>query len=122
MSPLDQLIHDATRGLADAPPGTRLIPLNKGFLAIVDEADFERVSALNWHTRFEGNNVRAARQTYPGGGGRKHRKGVLIYLHNFVQGVAPGFVNDHRNHIALDCRRGNLRQATYQQNAANSRP
>ena len=83
--------------------GARWIPLTRGAFALVDEADFERVSHYNWHL------------TKNGYAASSHR-----LLHRFVMNAGPKDKIDHRNNEAkLDCRRSNLRLATHSQNLHN---
>lgn len=97
------------------PEGTRLIPLTKGRHALIDEADFARATAFTWSA---GQNRRgglyyAVRQEGPRGRTRR------VYLHRFLVGAACGEHVDHQNGDTLDCRRGNLRRCSHQQNMQN---
>lgn len=45
-----------------------------------------------------------------------------LYLHKLIFGeIKKGNVVDHKNQNSLDCRKQNLREATYQTNSINSR-
>jgi hypothetical protein len=113
LSPFDQIIYDATRGLADAPEGARLIPLTKGFFAVVDGADFERVSALRWCAQ-----VKASGQVYA----VRDSQGVRWHLHRFVASAPEGMDVDHWNGIGLDDRGANLTICTRAENLRKARP
>lgn len=94
----------------------REIPLTRGFVALVDDSDAERVLAAgSWcvHTPEHKRTAYAVRAHTPISGRR-----TLIGLHNFVTGLP--FV-DHVNRDGLDNRRANLRPATKSQNAMNAR-
>jgi hypothetical protein len=97
-----------------AIPGTLLVPLTKGYSAIIDAADAEAVSAHLWHAMVRPDNSRtvyAAKAT----GDQKR-------LHQFLWtawGNPPTPEIDHRNGNGLDCRRENLRAATRAENAQN---
>lgn len=87
----------------------------EGKFAIVDEADFERVtSRFSWNLNCKGY---AAAGCYDGKSRRK-----TIFLHHEVFGDfvwSDTCEVDHASRVKLDCRRINLRIATAAQNAAN---
>jgi len=91
----------------------REIPLTKGFVAIVDEADYARVSAKKWSVTITRWGPRALH--YWKAGGRK----CVIGLGPFVMGVAAPAVVDHISGDTLDNRRANLRVCTGAQNSMN---
>lgn len=87
------------------------IPLTQGKVALVDDADYERVIKYKW-------NARRFKYTYYawhtlGRGGRS------IALHRFVMDAKPGEFVDHIDHDGLNCTRANLRICTRTQNARN---
>lgn len=86
------------------------IPLSKGFVAIVDEADAEAVLAHKWSAFQHGRTVYAQRSVKRGGKWTSQR------LHQFLTGFPR---TDHRNGNGLDNRRANLREATQGQNVYN---
>lgn len=45
-----------------------------------------------------------------------------VYLHRLVMGDPPGLTIDHKDNNTLDCRKSNLREATYRQQLGNTRP
>ena len=90
---------------------SREIPLTRGKVAIVDDADFERLSQSQWYAHSIGYTF-YARTTTP----RPERRTVL--MHRELLG-AKGV--DHINGDGLDNRRCNLRLATGTQNQANKR-
>lgn len=92
-------------------PAERVIPLTKGFFAIVDGEDFERVSAFRWHHTHDGYARRTARNV--------EGKRVNQWLHRFIMGEPPDMEVDHRSMNKLDCRKENLRIATPTQNRRN---
>lgn len=88
----------------------KLLPVNGDVChAKVDDDVFVWASRLNW--RLSGG--RKKRYVYC------TRDGQTIYLHREVMGNPKGMLVDHRFGDTLDCRRKNLRLATYAQNAAN---
>jgi len=99
-------------------PSYRLIPLTRGKVAIVDEADFDWLNQWKWHTKVaRGGLFYAIRAIHKYGKGRVVTR--WIRMHNFVLGVERGA--DHRNGDGLDNRRNNLRKATHQQNCRNQK-
>lgn len=83
----------------------KTLPLTRGLKAIVDDADYEWACTEHWHANF------------PRKGGKPYaRNGNGVYLHTKVFGASIHAQIDHRNGNTLDCRRGNLRHATPQQN------
>jgi len=85
------------------------IPLTKGFYALVDDEDFERVNAYKWTLDNNGYAVR-----------KVNRRKVM--RHRFVLDAPAGFDVDHINHDILDNRRENVRIATRSQNSVNRGP
>jgi len=97
------------------------VPLNgakaAGRVALVDDEDFELVSAYRWFAAdrdIAGHQKRtyAIASTYRGG------KRTTIAMHALIAGPRP----DHIDHNGLNNQRSNLRPASIQQNQANCRP
>lgn len=90
------------------------IPLTKGLVAIVDDEDFELVSAFKWYAS---GIPRDPTIFYA----KTHEKGThrSITLHRMLMGEPVGIHVDHVNGNPLDCRRPNLRVATSHQNSFN---
>lgn len=88
------------------------IPLTQGFVALLDDADLERVLAAGkWCVSVKKNTQYAVRAALKPDGRR-----TTIRMHNYITGW--DFV-DHINGNGLDNRRVNLRPATYLSNAHN---
>jgi|KBSMisStaDraftv2_1062788.scaffolds.fasta_scaffold1087035_1 hypothetical protein len=89
------------------------IPLTQGYVALVDDEDYERVNAFSWFITIQkGKNfdrLYARRQIV---------RNKNQFMHNFILGVVG---IDHKNHNGLDNRKGNLRMATDEQNLRNAR-
>src|SRR3990167_624881 len=87
------------------------IPLTKGYYAIVDASDYEKVNAFKWYA--------AERRTGTGRltvyAGRGHG---CILMHRFILGDSAAEI-DHKNGDGLDNRRSNIRPASRTQNNAN---
>lgn len=95
------------------------IPLTQGFVAIIDDEDFEAVSRHRWVLVALGRNQTHVYAVRAVGHGRKGRRNQM--LHQFLLGKQEGMVIDHINGNGLDCRRANLRACTQGQNCANKR-
>lgn len=90
---------------------TREIPLTRGFVALVDDEDFDWLSQWKWHY----STHKRIRTGYAVTG-----RGVMrMRMHHLILPRVPGLVVDHRNRNGVDNRRGNLRYATESENAAN---
>jgi hypothetical protein len=88
----------------------RVINLAKGGRAIIDDQDFERVSAVSW---FLSRNGYVVHSVYDRG------KRKTIYLHRFVMNAPQNRIVDHRDGNKCDNRRGNLRLCSNTQNSQN---
>jgi hypothetical protein len=93
-------------------PFTKVIPLTRGKVALVDPADYEWLKEYKWHAMKVGQNYYACRK----------EGGKSILMHREIMKAPAGKVVDHKNHQTLDNHQGNLRECTQQQNVWNSRP
>lgn len=91
------------------------IPLTKGYVALVDDDDYERVSKHKWRATWteRSSTIYATRQAQAGGV-RWEMK-----LHRFILNAPKGFVVDHIDRNGLNCQKSNLRLCTLSQNQAN---
>src|SRR5688500_5130193 len=90
----------------------RELPLSQGYVAIVNDADFDYLSRWKWSYHPNGAAVRTvvhAGKTY------------MIWMHRVVMGAPDGLVVDHINGNRLDNRRRNLRICTQGENSLNRR-
>lgn len=95
----------------------REIVLTRGFVAVVDDEDFERVSHRSWQARpAHGWDSRLFYAKYT-----DHRTEGAVLLHRLILGAPPGVRVDHKDGDGLNCRRANMRLATSAQNAWNTR-
>lgn len=85
------------------------IPLTQGKVALIDDEDFEAVSAVKWYAQH--NRVLYAAS----------KRGRIVYMHRLILGAPPGVQVDHINGDGLDNRRANLRLCSNSQNHANLR-
>lgn len=94
------------------------IPLTQGKVALVDDADFERLNRWKWCAKWDRGVFYAVRPS-PGGG--------TVLMHREVLNAPLGVIVDHRNQrnlgedFGLDNQQGNLRLATNAQNIQNQR-
>ncbi|HIJ67571.1 MAG TPA: hypothetical protein HPP87_10855 [Planctomycetes bacterium] len=100
--------------------GAKLIPLTQGKVAIVDAADYERVSKYKWYAKKGWRTYYAVRGKLID----KNSKNVLVKkttMHRWLMKAPLNKLVDHRDHNGLNNRRGNLRLATPEENARNRR-
>lgn len=100
---------------------SREIPLTRGFIALVDDSDYEELMKFKWYAT---TNYKT-KITYAARGIRTHLPEgkvttVLVFMHNQIMGKNEGLRVDHISRDALDNRRMNLRWATKSQNAINT--
>lgn len=99
------------------------IPLTQGLVAIVDNDDYERVSAHRWYTAISRTSsdgvslIYAVRSAYRPDGQRRQQR-----LHRFILDAPDNMQVDHINGDGLDNRRENLRLCTSAENSRNVRP
>ena len=116
----------------------KLIHLSKGFHALIDDDDYDRVSKFKWTASIESNGLKVYAVRYE----RDHSKPrvkawqrikgkrILKYrypqtkirLHRFIMGLGPGKHSDevvnHINDDSLDCTKLNLEIITQAENMA----
>lgn len=84
----------------------REVQLNRGFVALVDDEDFDKVSALKWYES-------------SGYGWHKGRK-MYTSMHRFIMQAEKGVEVDHVDGNRLNNQRSNLRLCTPSQNRCNT--
>lgn len=96
---------------------SRTIPLSRGQVGVVDDADFDKVSQFKWHVvkRPRDGRFHVMRSVKSGG------KRQTIYLHRWLMDPPGHLEVDHKNGDGLDNQRDNLRVCTRAQNARNFR-
>ena len=91
------------------------IPMTQGLVALVDEADAQRVSLHSWYP------LRSSRSKYRTIYARAWISGKTVLLHRLILNEPDSRI-DHINGDGLDCRRSNMRPATNSQNLRNRGP
>jgi hypothetical protein len=92
---------------------TREIALTRGYVAVIDDEDYERVSAKKWATVMDRGKARAAHYW------REGLKVRAIGLARFILDAPAGLVTDHIDGDPLNNRRSNLRLCTHAENLRN---
>lgn len=95
------------------------IPLSQGYVAMVDDEDYEALSAFKWSANIShGKNhdsVYAVRAVH------HKRKSTMIQMHRVITGAEPGELVDHRDTNGINNQRKNLRICNHSQNFQNAR-
>lgn len=84
------------------------ISLTRGYVALVDDEDFDKISGFSWYPKFEKGRIYAVTSG-------------SVRMHRLVVGCVPfdGVLVDHHDLNGLNNQKGNLRKATVSQNSAN---
>lgn len=95
----------------------REIPLTRGQVAVVDAADYERLTRHKWTAHWE----KKTQSFYAKRTAGKPRK--TIWMHREVMGAVPadGKQIDHKDHDSLNNRRSNLKTCDNAQNHWNQK-
>lgn len=91
------------------------IILTKGKVALVDDADFGRLSIHKWYA-LKGDKRFYSARNVPFNGGQKR-----IFMHREIMGTSKGIQVDHKNGNGLDNRKDNLRNCTRSENCRNKK-
>jgi hypothetical protein len=91
------------------------ILLTQDLVALVDDADYDRVSVHKWSASITKNTAYAIRKVKTPQG-----RTTSQLLHRFILGVTdPEIHIDHRDHNGLNCQRNNLRKCVRGENDGN---
>jgi hypothetical protein len=96
--------------------GVREIPLTRGFVALVDAADFAWLNQWKWHAAAGGGGREYAIRSSSAQDGECTK---FVKMHRQIIGAARGVIVDHINGDPLDNRRLNLRTCTQAENLWN---
>lgn len=86
----------------------REIKLTQGYVALVNDEDYDRLVQYNWNAQERMYTVYAYRNCRDSGSSRA--------MHTDIMGKRPGFDIDHKDRNGLNNCRSNLRFATKSQN------
>ena len=88
------------------------IELTQGFIALVDDKDFEKLSKYKWYYNqgyaCRGININKGKRT-------------KLLMHKIINKTPKGYHTDHINGNMLDNRKENLRTCTASENIMNSK-
>lgn len=90
----------------------KCLELTKGYVAIVSNLDWSRVSQYSWHVHFSKGKGKKRGQPYA----RATVNGKKVYLHRWLLDARKPMHVDHKNTQTLDCRRSNLEIVTHKEN------
>lgn len=98
----------------------REIPLTQGYVALVDDEDYDRIIALApWCAQVINSDLVYAVKNVPNPNrGINGPRQIKLYMHKEITGNKE---TDHRNHVGIDNQRENLRDASRKQNTRNRR-
>lgn len=82
------------------------VKLTQGYVALVDDEDYAKVSVVNWH-------VHKSRQRYYA------RNKIVGYLHRFIMQTSGDMEVDHKDWNGLNCQKYNMENVTRSKNAQN---
>jgi hypothetical protein len=94
---------------------TKEIEISKGYVAIVDDDNYENLSKMKWQAKNNGDNIVYA-ITF-----KRNEKMYGFLMHRIIMNCSEKERVDHINHNGLDNRKENLRVCTQSQNMANRR-
>lgn len=86
------------------------IQLNRGFIALVDDEDHERISSHHWIIKEDALGYRYAQRTIPNG---------IVLMHREIMGMPSGMDVHHIDHYGLNNCKSNLIICSHQQNMAS---
>ena len=89
------------------------IKLTQGYVAIVDDEDYEYLNRFEWCIQKNRNTFYAIRR------GNKHEISSCMRMHRVIMNPPKNMQVDHINHNGLDNRKENLRIVTHRENHCN---
>lgn len=93
------------------------IKLTQGYVALVDDEDYEMANFFSWHIMKRKTNMYAGAQAC-----RTNGKNKMITLHSIIlPNIQVGNEIDHIDGNGLNCQKSNLRIVTHIQNMQNKK-
>ncbi len=93
------------------------ISLGNGYVALVDDEDYDNLCTYKWYVHDDGRNLYATRNTISG----EATKRSQVLMHRQILNAPDGVEVDHRGHNGLDNRRSKIRLCSKAQNQHNAR-
>lgn len=100
------------------------VKLTSGYVALVDDCDFEKVSSRNWFPLFSRRRCDGSLLNVYAQANARYEDGrkTAIKMHRFILGLSdPSIFTDHRDHDGLNNCRSNFRICTPSENLGNAR-
>ena len=95
------------------------IELTQGFVAKIDDDDYELVSRYKWRVKINKYRYSVKHYAFTQESRKIGAKG--IYMHRLIMDAKKGQDIDHKNHNSLHNRKDNLRECSRSENLANQR-
>ena len=93
-----------------------IVPLTRGYEAVIDASDVSLVNRNSWQAKIRFRADGSIRTVYAVRSIREGGRNIMQSLHSIILGVP---IVDHRDGNGLNCRKYNLRSASFQENARN---
>lgn len=91
----------------------KTIKLYRGFVALVDDEDYDYLNQFHWWLQKSRNTYYAI---------RNHRENGRVYqirMHREIMGTSKNMQVDHIDHNGLNCQKSNMRNCTHKENVRN---
>ena len=100
----------------------KYIKLTQGHFAVVDDEDYERLTRWKWRIQRSRDKLYASRSTRNSENYQSNVRLLHYEVMCLMEKLPPGFCVDHISGEGLDCRKGNLRLCTHEQNVWHAGP
>jgi len=91
------------------------IKMKRGFVAMVDDEDYEHLNQWKWHVLITNKNIYARRDI-------RGEVGQTTKMHRLIMNAPKDKEVDHIDHNGLNKQKSNLRICTHAQNCMNVNP
>lgn len=92
----------------------KTIQLTNGYIALVDDADYEALCKYTWFAAKRRGKIYAQRSENING------KIITSYMHRIIMQTPDGVLCDHKDHDTLNNQKYNLRNCTDSENSQNT--